>query len=129
MSDAFPAEIIEELLARTEKGEPLTKLCEDPKMPARSTVYAWLEDADHQDFAGRFHAARARGIHALAEECLDIADEDAADAVAVAHKRLRIDTRLRLAGKWLPSAYGDKVEHQHSGSITVGAALDGLPDD
>jgi hypothetical protein len=28
----------------------------------------------------------------------------------VQHKRLRIDSRLRLLGKWAPKKYGDKLE-------------------
>jgi len=107
MSDHFADDVIEELLTRISKGEPLTRLCEDPRMPGRATVYDWL-DAD-EAFAGRFRGARARGVHALAEDCLEIADEPTKDAVEVANKRVRIDTRLRLAGKWLPSIYGDKV--------------------
>lgn len=117
MPSEFADDVIEELLDRTSKGEPLTKLCRDKRMPSRASVYSWLES--DQEFAGRFHAARARGIHALAEECLEIADVPAADAVEVADKRLRIDTRLRLAGKWLPKEYGDKVDHDHGGNITV----------
>lgn len=109
MSDVFADDVIEELIARTAKGEPLTRLCDDPRMPGRTTVYDWL-DTD-EGFAERFRVARARGVHALAEETLKIADEPAKDAVEVADKRVRIDTRLRLAGKWLPSAYGEKVQH------------------
>lgn len=121
MSD-FAEDVIEELLERTAKGEQLVKLCSDPRMPSRSSVYSWL-DTDQQ-FAGRFRAARAQGIHALAEECLDIADEEAADAVVVANKRVRIDTRLRLAGKWLPSAYGEKLDLTSGGDKLPGASID-----
>lgn len=109
--------MIVELIERTERGEPLSRICADNRMPARSTVYEWLE-ADG-DFSGQFRAARARGVHALAEECLEIADAKAADAVAVADKRVRIDTRLRLAGKWLPAIYGDKVDVNHSGEVVT----------
>lgn len=124
----FAEDIIEELLGRTEQGEPLSRICLDPRMPKRRTVYDWIEK--DEKFAAQFHDARARGIHHLAEECLTIADEDVAkdDTVKVANKRLRIDTRLRLAGKWLPSIYGDKQQVEHSGSVTVSKALDGLPD-
>lgn len=115
-ADAFADDVIEELLSRTEKGEPLLRLCEDPRMPARKTVYNWLEDDG--EFAAQFRAARARGVHALAEECIGISDEPSKDAVAAADKRIRIDTRLRLAGKWLPSIYGDKTAH-----------IGGAPDD
>ena len=117
MPDRFADDQIEELLERTAKGEQLTKLCADPKMPSRSSVYSWLES--DAEFAGRFRAARARGVHALAEQCLDIADEKVTDAIQVADKRVRIDTRLRLAGKWLSAEYGDKVDVQHSGEVVT----------
>jgi hypothetical protein len=128
MSD-FAEDLIEELLDRTSKGEQLTKLCSDPRMPGRSTVYSWIES--DADFAGRFRAARARGVHALAEECLDIADEKVAkdDSVAVANKRVRIDTRLRLAGKWLSSEYGEKLDVKHSGEVVNRHDLSGYSSD
>jgi hypothetical protein len=108
-AEAFADDQREELLSRTESGEALTVICTDPRMPSRSTVYEWIEN--DEAFAGRFRAARARGVHAMAEQCLLIADETPKDAVHVSDKRVRIDTRLRLAGKWLPKDYGDKVAH------------------
>jgi hypothetical protein len=123
---------VEELLERTSEGEPLSRICRDPNMPSRSSVYEWIE-AD-PDFAGQFRAARARGVHALAEECLDIADEPTSDPVQVANKRVRIDTRLRLAGKWLPKEYGEKLDvtqnvevtHRHDLSRLSADELDAL---
>lgn len=117
MPKTFSPKIIDELLSRLENGEPLTQISRDKNMPSRIAVYDWLKV--DEIFSERFHAARARGVHALAEQCLEISDEPAIDAVDVSHKRLRIDTRLRLAGKWLPKAYGDKVDHTSSdGSMT-----------
>lgn len=116
MPDSFADDVVGELLARTARGEPLTRICADTRMPGRTTVYDWMEADEH--FAEQFRAARARGVHALAEDCLEIADGPAPDAVAVADKRVRIDTRLRLAGKWLPSVYGEKVDVNHSGEVT-----------
>lgn len=125
----FAEDLIEELLERTSKGEQLTKLCSDKRMPNRNTVYEWIE-AD-PEFGRRFRAARARGVHALAEECVTIADEPVAkdDSVAVANKRVRIDTRLRLAGKWLSSEYGDKLDVNHSGEVTTRHDLSGYSAD
>jgi hypothetical protein len=125
----FADDQIEELLERTSKGEPLTRVCSDPRMPARSSVYEWIES--DAEFAGRFRAARARGVHAMAEECLEIADEAVAkdDSVAVANKRVRIDTRLRLAGKWLSSEYGDKLDVKHSGEVVNRHDLSGYSSD
>lgn len=123
----FEDDCVKELLARTEKGEPLTQICADPRMPGRATVYEW-EESD-AEFSGRFRAARARGVHALAEECLKIADEAAKDAVEVANKRVRIDTRLRLAGKWLPKIYGDKIDVNHGGEVVHRHDLSGYSAD
>lgn len=117
MAIEFADDVIEELLERTEKGEPLTRICADKRMPARASVYSWLES--DEEFSGRFRAARARGVHALAEECLEIADKASKDPIEVADKRVRIDTRLRLAGKWLPAIYGDRVDVNHSGEVVT----------
>ena len=53
--------------------------------------------------------AREKGTHQLADECIAIADDPMLDPN---DKRIRIDTRLRLIGKWNAKKYGDKVEHQ-----------------
>jgi hypothetical protein len=102
-----------ELLARTAEGEPLTRITRDEAMPARSTVYEWTES--DPEFALAFRIARARGVHALADQCLEIADTPATTAVEVSDKRVRIDTRMRLMAKWLPGVYGDKVTASHVG--------------
>lgn len=127
MAVDFEDDVIAELLSLTEQGKPLTQICTDARMPKRRTVYDWIE-AD-PEFAAQFRAARARGVHALAEECLKIADGGAKDAVEVADKRVRIDTRLRLAGKWLPSIYGEKVDVKHSGEVVTRHDLSGYSAD
>lgn len=127
MKTTFEDDVVAELLDRTEKGEPLTSICTDVRMPKRRTVYLWLET--DLEFAAQFRAARARGIHALAEECLTIADKPSKDAVEAADKRIKIDTRLRLAGKWLPSVYGEKVDVNHSGEIVQRHDLSSYSDD
>jgi hypothetical protein len=127
MSDKFEDDQVLELLDRTSKGEPLSRICRDPRMPSRSAVYEWIEV--DETFAGQFRAARARGVHALAEECLDIADEPTNDPVQVANKRVRIDTRLRLAGKWLPKDYGDKIDVNYNAEVTHRHDLSGLAAD
>ena len=123
----FDDDQVRELLDKLENGTSLTKACKDPRLPSRSVVYEWVES--DPEFAGRFHAARARGVHALAEQCLDIADEPATDAVQVADKRLRIDTRLRLAGKWLAKEYGDRVDVNYNAEVTHRHDLSGLTTD
>jgi hypothetical protein len=51
------------------------------------------------------------GCDALADECLEIADDS---EIKPDDKRIRIDTRIRLIGKW-SQRYSDKMAHEHSG--------------
>lgn len=60
--------------------------------------------------------AREKGTHLMADECIAIAD----DPMLEPHdKRIRIDTRLRLIGKWNSKRYGDKVEVEQTGTTEV----------
>lgn len=112
----------EAICARLAEGESLRSICEDEEFPAYSTVKAW-EQKD-AEFSAASLRAREIGCHALAEDCLKIADDgrndwmerrgkDDAGWVAngehIQRSRLRIDTRMRLLGKWLPKVYGDKL--------------------
>jgi hypothetical protein len=86
-----------------------------------SSVRYWL-NKDPDAFA---HSARARelGCDALADECLEIADgADPADV-----KRIKIDTRIRLIGKW-SQRYGDKVAITNKTEVTHRYDLDALSD-
>jgi len=104
-------------------GRSLKSICEDAGMPAYSAVRRW--ERDNQEFQALSTRAREIGCHKLADECLDIADdgrndwmerhgeEDAgwvANGEHIQRSRLRIDTRMRLLGKWLPKVYGDKLD-------------------
>ena len=53
--------------------------------------------------------------HKVALECLPISDGEG----DVQRDRLRIDTRMKLAGKWDRGRYGEKVEGGGGGGITV----------
>lgn len=97
--------LAERILARMAQGESLRKVCEDPQMPARSTVQKWLAEDDN--FSAQYaRACEARTEH-MVDEMLEIADDAAIDPQ---DKRVRIDTRKWLATKLLPKKYGDKVE-------------------
>lgn len=119
----FDDDQIEELLDRLGEGESLSSICRDPRMPAYRTVYAWLEEGTGPDgFDAQFRSARARGLDKIADDCIDIADESENDTFingdgvrvinqeVIQRSRLRIDTRLRLLGKWNRSKYGEGVD-------------------
>ena len=102
-------------------------------MPSRAELWRWEETEPHK---GNSVQARAIGFHQLAEECIEIANmphigettttnPDGTEFIKredmLGHRRLQIDTRMRLLGKWLPKIYGDKIEHEHKGSVNITA--------
>jgi hypothetical protein len=107
---------------RLSKGEPLAVICRDENMPAVRTVSDWkLVDAD---FSAAFARAREDGYDALAAQCLEIANtpEVGEETITKAdggvevrhgdmlgHRKLQIETRLRLLARWDPKRYGEKM--------------------
>ncbi len=119
----FTDDLAQEICERLAEGEPLRQICRDDHMPAWRTVYEW-KDAD-EDFAARIARARIVGADAIAEEVLEIADDDSRDWIVVRNEegqpvdiridgehvqrsKLRIETRLKLLAKWFPKKYGDR---------------------
>jgi hypothetical protein len=117
-TDAVAAEICE----RLGKGEPLAVICRDAYMPKVQTVSDWRNR--DEGFSVSIARAREEGFDMIAAECLKIADtpligvkttvgtngivETREDMLA--HRRLQIETRLKLLAKWDPSRYGDKID-------------------
>lgn len=116
-TDGYTLEIDAEICSRISKGEPLTKMCrEDEWLPSRETVYAWQDK--YPEFAERFAQARVRGFDAIADDCVDIADNPIPTADTQRDK-LRVETRLKLLAKWDPRRYGDKLQTEHSVSESL----------
>ena len=119
MSDiAAKVPLICEMMA---EGKSLRASCRELGLNEASVRY-WL-NKDEASFA---HSARARelGCDALADECLEIADNPTLDAQ---DKRIRIDTRIRLIGKW-SQRYSDKLAITNKTEVTHKYDLDNLPD-
>ena len=106
----FSQAIADDVLAGLMEGKSLRSVCRELAVN-ESTVRGW--ERDHDEFSTHSLRAREIGGHAMADDCLDIAD--AGGDVQLA--KLRIDTRLRLLGKWLPKLYGEKLETVHSGAV------------
>lgn len=101
---SYNEEIAETILDKLAEGMPLKKICDEDGMPCYMSVLRWQRK--FPEFGDLVARAKIDGTHALADECLEIADEKTADP---ADRRVRIDTRLRLIGKWNSRVYGDKV--------------------
>lgn len=93
------------LLATLASGKSLRTASLLPGMPSEG-VLARIAEGD-RELAAEIRIARALAADALAAECVTIADEPSDHRDDVAHRRLRIETRQRLARAWGPATYGD----------------------
>lgn len=108
------------------EGIPLREICRQEGFPAWRTVYDWMRK--DPDLSTAIAYARDVGYDAMAEECLDIADNAGNDWMErldsegvpvgwqvngdnIQRSKLRIETRLKLLAKFNPKRYGDKIVH------------------
>lgn len=127
----YTPELANELLRRLAGGEPLAEICRDAHMPAVSTVSDWKKA--HPDFAERFGTARDEGFDEIAADCLRIANTPLTGETTTTkewgtevkkgdmldHRKLQIETRLKLLAKWDPRRYGELQKVEHSGGLTI----------
>jgi hypothetical protein len=123
----YDENIARRMCEQLSEGIPLREICRQDGFPAWRTVYDWM--AKDNALSTSIAHARDIGYDAMAEECLIIADtplvgeevsetEDE-DGVKVTvkkadmlgHRKLQIETRLKLLAKFNPKKYGDKVVH------------------
>ena len=118
----YTPELAAEICERLSNGEPLRQICRDEHMPAWTAVYAW--SAKDSILSERIARAREMGFDAIAEEALIIADnpkyglketigKDGATVTKedmLGHRKLQIETRLKLLAKWDPKKYGDRLQ-------------------
>ena len=103
----YSAETANAICERLMRGETMLSISEDSTMPGLSTACRWL--VENPEFRELTRAAKESGTDVLADECLHIADDP---TISPNDKRVRIDTRLRLIGKWNAKRYGDRIAHE-----------------
>jgi len=114
----YTTELAEKVCQHLANGVPMATIAKMDDMPGYSTLLRWqVENAAFRELSTR---AKQDGTHHIADEAMEIADNMDIDPQ---HKRIMIDTRLRLIGKWNSRAYGDKVEQTIQGP----AGDDGKP--
>lgn len=135
---SYTAEVGDEICRRLAEGEPLAQICRDEHMPAVRTVSDWKANHEDfalkfQDArTDGFDAIAADCLHiadtplpGVAEELEEVEVVDPAKPDdpptrelrvvkrkredMLGHRRLQIDTRLKLLAKWDRARYGDHV--------------------
>ena len=139
----YTPELAAEIARRLSEGEPLRQICRDESMPEWRTIYDWMyrDDALGAQGVGLSAAiARAReiGYDKMAEECLELADTpkwgtkqvESEDGITVTredmlgHRKLQIETRLKLLAKWNPKKYGERLTHAGDADNPVAVQAD-----
>lgn len=129
----------DEICLRLSEGEPLAKICRDDHLPAVRTVSHWKVDhpgfakafKDARENGYDALAAECLRIADTTEdgiveklEMVTIPNPDTEDGPAttelrvterrredmLGHRKLKIETRMKLLAKWDPARYGDKVQ-------------------
>ena len=118
----YDPDVAREICEQLSEGIPLRQICrENAGFPAWRTVYDWM--GRDPELAASIARARDIGYDAIAEECLQIADTvmfgqkqvmtDEGTATTIedmlGHRKLQIETRLKLLAKFHPTKYGEKI--------------------
>lgn len=129
----FPSKRSPELEAaiidRLSRGEPLAQICRDEGMPTPNGFRDWTKS--DETLAIAYARAREDGFDQIAAEALLIADtQEMGEIVTIegdketikredmlGHRKLKIETRLKLLAKWDPKRFGDKIDVNHRGAV------------
>lgn len=132
---SFTQEYADAICAGIIEGKSIQEICSADDMPAKSTVFKWLNDIE--GFSDQYAQAKELQAEQMAEEILHIADDgtndfvtrknkDGSDYVAFDHEhvqrsKLRVDARKWLMSKMLPKKYGDRqqIVGDESAPLTV----------
>ena len=109
----------------------MRSVCRDDAMPVLTTIFRWLREKP--EFKQQYDIAKEESAESHADQMVDIADNEVSqpvmvegapllidgkpvmvvDSTAVAHAKLRIDTRKWAASKLKPRKYGDKIQNEN----------------
>lgn len=142
-SDEEKDEIISHVLVQVACGRFVSRIFREDattpngiKMPHVDTFWYWCLMDDSGELDRKVADARARGIEALLDQTVDIADDatldlrivkrhgeefEEVDREHITRSRLRIDTRIKLAQMMKPKTYGPKLDLT-SGGEQLGVA-------
>lgn len=124
-----------DILERVAGGMSLVKACGANNLTHGAFLDACAKDAD---LADRYARARQSCLEFHAEILIDLCDTpvegtettikadggvEVKTGDMLGHRKLQIDTRKWLLAKLMPSKYGEKLDLNHSGSISVPVIL------
>jgi hypothetical protein len=113
-----PNDYYDEIVEWLAAGKTLASYARQPGKPSVMRIYTWR--SQDQDFAVRFARAREAGFDVMADELEAIAEEPSDHPDDVAHRKLRVWTRLQLLARWSP-------RYSERSTVQVGGDPAGVP--
>ena len=126
-------EIIKEVLKRVSEGESLRAVLPlGNKLVSRTTFNQWL--IDKQGLADQYARACEERADKIFEDIISIADdtthdtelksygdvvEERANTEWIQRSKVRIDARKWILSKMQPKKYGDKIEIENKGEVSI----------
>ena len=129
---AYTQELADEVCERMAGGESLNAICKDAHMPHERTVRRWMLD-NVEGFSPKYTRARELQAEFWADDILRLSDEsrigekvktgpngeEKTTGDMVERTRLQVESRKWLLSKLFPKKYGDKIEVEQKGEVTV----------
>lgn len=117
----FSEELALAICTRLWEGESVLQICKDPEMPARATIFRWLNESN--SFKDMYREAREGFMDYHHDYMIDIADDGTNDWYerngylcvnneAVNRSKLRVNTRQWIVERGAPRKYGPKPEDE-----------------
>jgi hypothetical protein len=91
----------------------IATICKRKGMPSKATVFRWKSEIP--EFAKMYETAKLEQLYCGVEECNEIADKAKPTPEGIAHAKLRIDTRLKVAQRLKPKELGEKITNELTG--------------
>lgn len=110
------------ICSRIAQGETLTQICKEKDMPSVPLWCDWV--LIDSEVAEQYARARERRADARADRIDALTQRMLAGEIDPQQCRVAIDAERWQAGKEQPKRYGDKVEHAHSGGVTLAVTRD-----
>ncbi len=121
---AVTPEIFDRICERLAEGESLRSICRDEGMPGMSTIFRFLRDEANESARQQYARAREDQADTDADKISEHADMVAAGLIDPQAARVAIDAWKWSAGKRKPKVYGDKLDLNHGGGLTINLASD-----
>ena len=124
-------EIFDEVIEWVSSGNTLRAFCRQPNRPNWTTIYDYINKSDER--VTKFARARRACVDAIAEDTIQMVDEyperiqdDRIDPGWVNWRRIQVEQRLKLIAKWDPIRYGEKINVDHAGGVSLNVVT-GVP--